>query len=449
MLGHPKLLIDFFDQLSEYRVNPSETVELVINGDFIDFLAIEPFSAWTSNETVCSAKLSDVFDGFKDVLEALKRCLSKIDHFTLLLGNHDIESALPRVHAELLARLGTNPHRCLFLSDNQAYRFGDLLVEHGNRYDSWNAIDYGSLRKILSQSSRLEALSELTVCPGSQMVERLINPLKEDYPFVELLKPETKVVPLLLSALEPSLKSDVKRLYGVFTLWSDQWLRTRTWIPKISSGGEELIAASPLGAGLPNDIRLEFAEELGGLAGEEELVSVGGRLKSIWKKVRPDGIAAKVHNHEKVPHSQIDRIQLALAKALEKDRTFDDDDPDGPYLDAARRLCHARVDGVAPPKIAVMGHTHLVRQVKLGDGSWYLNTGTWVDLIKVPKECLDQTSAGYAQLDQWLQQIVLDSDSLRFADPAYADLCLDESGSLCQPGSRPLLRRFNERPFAA
>lgn len=50
MLGHPELLIAFFDQLSEYRAGADETVELVINGDFIDFLAIEPFSAWTPTQ---------------------------------------------------------------------------------------------------------------------------------------------------------------------------------------------------------------------------------------------------------------------------------------------------------------------------------------------------------------------------------------------------------------
>jgi UDP-2,3-diacylglucosamine pyrophosphatase LpxH len=448
MLGHANLLVNFLDQLSHYEPPTGETVELVINGDFVDFLAIEPHSAWTPDEAECVAKLKQAFEEFCPVFDAISRCLSKVCRFTLLLGNHDIESALPRVRRELLSRLGTNPHQCLFYSDNQAYRFGDLLVEHGNRYDSWNAIDYAGLRKVLSQASRLEPLADLTVCPGSEMVERLISPLKEDYPFVELLKPETKIVPLLLTALEPSLKSDVKRLYRVFNLWSDQWLRTRSWIPKISFGGEELIAAPSLSAGLPGDVRSAFADELAASANEEQLVSVGGRLKSIWKKVRPDGIAAIVHSHGKIPDSQIDRIQLALAKALEKDRTFDDDGPDGPYLDAARKLCHASVEGVVPPKIAVMGHTHLVRQVNLGGGRWYLNTGTWVDLIKVPKECLERTSAGYAELDRWLQQIVLDSDSLRFADPAYADVCLDETGSLCQPGSRPLLRRFNEGPFA-
>lgn len=449
MLGHPELLVAFLEQLSEYRASADETVELVINGDFVDFLAIEPFSGWTPDEAACSSKLNEAFERFEKVFDALKLCLSKVSRFTLLLGNHDIESALPRVHRQLLERLGTNPHQCLFYSDNQAYRIGDLLIEHGNRYDSWNAIDYTGLRKVLSQASRLEPLAQLSICPGSQMVEELINPLKEDYPLVELLKPETKIVPLLLAALEPSLKSDVKRLYRVFKLWSDQWLRMRSWIPKISSGGEELIAAPTLGAGLPGDIRSAFADELTGSVNEEELVSVGGKLKSIWKKIRPDGIAAKVRNHEQIPDSQIQRIQLSLAKALDKDRTFDDDGPDGPYLEAARRLCRARGDGVPQPKIAVMGHTHLVRQVGLGDGSLYLNTGTWVDLIKVPKECLEQTDAGRAELGRWLQQIVLDSDSLRFADPAYADVCLDERGNLCQPGGRPFLRRFSEGPFAA
>lgn len=449
MLGHPELLVSFLDQLSEYAAAAQETVEFVINGDFVDFLAIEPFAAWTPDEWECIAKLKQAFDQSPLVFDALSRCISKVGRFTLLLGNHDIESALPRVYRDLLARLGTNPHRCLFINDNQAYCFGDLLVEHGNRYDSWNAIDYDGFRRVLSQASRFEPLGELGICPGSKMVEGLVNPLKTDYPFVELLKPETKVLPLLLTALEPSLKHDVRRLYRVFRLWSDQWLRTRTWRPKLGAGGEELIADPGVAAGLPSDVQAEFSEELAVSEDGEELASLTEVWRGVRQKLRPEGIASKVRSNEQVSDDQLARIQLSFERALQGDRTFDDDGPDGPYLEAARRLSSEAGGDGRRPRIVVMGHTHLIRQIDLGHGRWYLNTGTWADLIKVPSACLDKTCEGRAELGRWLRQLVLDVDSLRFADPAYADVCLDGEGSLCQPANRPFIRRFGSEPFAA
>jgi len=53
MLGHPELLISFLNQVTEYRAGADETVELVINGDFIDFLAIKPFSRLAPDEAAC------------------------------------------------------------------------------------------------------------------------------------------------------------------------------------------------------------------------------------------------------------------------------------------------------------------------------------------------------------------------------------------------------------
>ena len=52
MLGHANLLVNFLDQLSHYEPPTGETVELVINGDFVDFLAIEPYSDLLCDEGV-------------------------------------------------------------------------------------------------------------------------------------------------------------------------------------------------------------------------------------------------------------------------------------------------------------------------------------------------------------------------------------------------------------
>ena len=39
---------------------------------------------------------------------------------------------------------------------NESYRSGDILIEHGNRYDVWNAIDHDGLRETVSCASRGE-----------------------------------------------------------------------------------------------------------------------------------------------------------------------------------------------------------------------------------------------------------------------------------------------------
>jgi UDP-2,3-diacylglucosamine pyrophosphatase LpxH len=448
MLGHPELLCRFLEQVGNYRPSEGEKLELVINGDFVDFLAIEPYAAWTPSESEALPKLNAACRQFASVFDELAKCIAKVDYFTILLGNHDIESAYPRVHEALLARLGTDPHRCLFISNNQAYRRGDVLIEHGNRYDAWNAIDYEDFQKVLSRMSRLEQQADFEVCPGSRMVEQMVNRLKLEYPFIDLLKPETKVLPLVLSALEPSLKRDVKKLFELFALSSAQWMRTRSWLPAIENRGEKLISATSVRSGLPQELRDAFADELSDVDETEAVVSVRQKWNLVLKKGRSNSLATKIRSKKAIDDEQLERVRLSLSGALKGDRTFDDDGPDGPYEDAARKLIFGDPSQGARPKIAVMGHTHLIRNKELDNGRWYLNTGTWVDLVRVPNEQILGSPSQHAELDQWLRNLLLDTNSLRVADPAYADILLDDDGSIRQPDNRPLLRRLSDGPFS-
>jgi hypothetical protein len=60
-------------------------------------------------------------------------------------------------------------HDFEFLYDGEAYIVGDALIEHGNRYDAWNQIDYDALRRVRSFQSRRQ---EVPFAPpaGSEMV---------------------------------------------------------------------------------------------------------------------------------------------------------------------------------------------------------------------------------------------------------------------------------------
>jgi hypothetical protein len=47
------------------------------------------------------------------------------------------------------------------------------------------------------------------------------------------------------------------------------------------------------------------------------------------------------------------------------------------------RLDDAAISGICVCHV-VFGHTHLAKQIDLGDGRTYTNTGTWADLAQIP-----------------------------------------------------------------
>ena len=218
-------LAAFIDQLAAQPVCPDDRVELVINGDFVDFLAEEgpvavaggtPWSPIKDDPKLARQLLLDIAGRNQSVFAALAALQRRGHTLTLVLGNHDVELAFPAVRAALATLLGVPPSGALrFFHDGEAYRVGDALIEHGNRYDSFNVVDYDALRRVCALQSRGQAVPEELRLPapvGSQLVAELMNPIKRDYPFIDLLKPEsTAAVPLLL-ALEPGMRTHAARL---------------------------------------------------------------------------------------------------------------------------------------------------------------------------------------------------------------------------------------------
>jgi len=157
MISRPDRLAGFLRALA-LEHQGDERLELVIVGDFVDFLTIEPFACWTPDPQHASQKLHDTMDrsSFAPVFDALRDLVKTGCVLTILLGNHDLELALPAVQEALWHRLDAPRHHVLFLTDGRAYRVGGLLIEHGNRYDGANGNDWEYLRLIASAQSRAE-----------------------------------------------------------------------------------------------------------------------------------------------------------------------------------------------------------------------------------------------------------------------------------------------------
>lgn len=75
--------------------------------------------------------------------------------------NNDIELNLPQVRARLRHHVGAGgPADYEFISHGEAFRVGDVLIEHGNRVDRMNFVDQNTLRTYCALVSRGDPKAE-------------------------------------------------------------------------------------------------------------------------------------------------------------------------------------------------------------------------------------------------------------------------------------------------
>jgi UDP-2,3-diacylglucosamine pyrophosphatase LpxH len=211
-------LAAFIAWASTHR-SADRSLHLVLAGDVVDFLAEEePFESFTADDERARRKLARAMDRTRLVWEALSAFVAAGNELTVMLGNHDIELALPGPRRELLQQLGRDRlerWKVEFLDDNRAFVSGPLLVEHGNRYDKWNVVPHDVLRQARSAVSRGEPIRQLPEIAGSELVAQLVNPLKKRYGFLDLLKPEDETVLSLLAVLEPTALKHFPKLVAL------------------------------------------------------------------------------------------------------------------------------------------------------------------------------------------------------------------------------------------
>jgi UDP-2,3-diacylglucosamine pyrophosphatase LpxH len=414
-------LAEFIGQLSAQPVAPDDRVELVVNGDFVDFLAEEapagaaggsPWSPLKEDPKLARQLLADIAARNRQVFAALGEFHRRGHTLTLLLGNHDVELAFPMVRQALTTLLGLPAGAALrFLHDGEAYRVGDALIEHGNRYDRFNVVDHDALRRVCSLQSRGQRIPDDLRLPapvGSQLVAEVMNPIKRDYPFIDLLKPEsTAAVPLLL-ALEPGARGHAARL-ATLALKASQHTYVTPAMPKRSGDISAMAAprSADLGARVADlgartapratdeaDLQRVLVEALGPEAGGQFLaqLSAPGTPPEVARRgdiaARSGGWSGgfgllKLILGGGAAASRLDALHTAL-QAFCDPALFDKsrESANSPYLKAASELAQGEIRHV------VMGHTHLAREVALPSGGRYLNSGTWADLMRVPEAVL-------------------------------------------------------------
>lgn len=327
---------------------------IVLAGDVLDFLVLSAGSVVTTFDGL-GDRAREIIECHSEVFEALARLAQSSRHRLVIMGgNHDPELIFPAVQEEIERRLDVtfiNPKiRWLVHGEALRLRVGNavVLIEHGNALDPWNRINHADLQRAFSLASRnFSDVSDYHPPSGSRLVLEVMNELRDSYPWIDCLKPETEaVLPLLLHFAS---QSQQRRIFNL----ADDYLSMKTFAlnKKInnSRNPERLYKGEKEAEDSPKD--RAFKEWVGAVYEQQGLMS----------------------GDKKKDDKLIGKLKLISAQ----DTFFDIDKPDDTVL-YLKPVFESGTD------LVIHGHTHSAKAYPV-EGGFYLNTGTWGQLLRLPK----------------------------------------------------------------
>lgn len=258
-----------------------------------------------------------------------------------------------------------------------------------------------------------------------------MNKLKKEYPFIDLLKPETEAMVPLLAVLKPSLLKELKGIYKLpWSTMAENWMdsvRERRDLGMIAYD----ISETPH---VEKSFYLAEAERLVGEMESDEINFDRGAIDygEIGYRVSPiSTIRAfleewRAKREKENRENQINRLYQALRLFVDAQKlAFDINEESKTYLKPAKAFAK---NGF---KVIVFGHTHLAKRVPIetetGESAVYLNSGTWADLMCLPDSMLeDDEAAAKVDLTQFANNLMDDNlDPYRMQIPTFARIDLE------------------------
>jgi UDP-2,3-diacylglucosamine pyrophosphatase LpxH len=182
----PERLVEFLHYYSSGQFDNCE-VELIINGDFLNFLQVDFRGHFLTvlTEGVCIEVLKAIIDGHQKVFEAMKEFLHRPDFsITYVVGNHDMAMLWPACRDCLNQALGAN-----IRYKNIVYFVDGIHIEHGHMHEAANRMDP---RRFFLKKNLAEPILNLPL--GSHFFVELVLKIKHKYPYVDKIRPFTRMV---------------------------------------------------------------------------------------------------------------------------------------------------------------------------------------------------------------------------------------------------------------
>ena len=167
----------------------TEPLELVLNGDILDFLKVDLDGTFPDriDRDVAVAKGRRILAGHPRFFAALRKFLAGKDRkVTYIMGNHDLEIAFPEVQDLLAAELAPRDGASLeFRIYAPHYDLpGGVRVIHGNQFDPLNRVN---LRTLFVRDD--DGREILNLPWGSVFLLKVLLPFKEQRPYITMVHP--------------------------------------------------------------------------------------------------------------------------------------------------------------------------------------------------------------------------------------------------------------------
>lgn len=422
-------LVALIEQLTD--VPPDVAPQwLVLNGDVFDFLQIPGYDALSL--LLAPQRMTALLDDLdaepphRNVVRALARFTQAGHVLCCLPGNHDPELNLVSVQQVLAARVGSSTALPPSAGQWRLDVAGRPVVGlHGHHDDAFNAISSERMRK-----AQADGDETVPMLPGSRLVCQVINPFRRAkmpdgarrFPFIDRL-PSDQAVVLAIMLLDPRLAG--KRMAAALGIGAAALVRKALMAsgiapPALSHGPlaprvaiEELVWVDELSAHLAGAAANACGADPNSTAFEHELDAYFAGHGAHAERSRGSlaGGSNAVHG----------MLWRALARALTAAR-------EGLVSTNADRLANRMMNAAEPGTVMVTGHTHAAKTLHAANGVAYLNTGTWLDQVLLPK-AIDE-----ADLPNWLAKLQRDELPIRSGHPVGV---VDGEGArlMCWSGS--------------
>jgi UDP-2,3-diacylglucosamine pyrophosphatase LpxH len=162
-------------------------VELIINGDFLNFLQVDYRGHFLTvlTEEISLEVMKSIIHGHEKVFRALSDFAAKPSNsVTYIVGNHDQAMLWPACRAFLNSTIG-KPVRF----KNMVHFFDGVHVEHGHMHEAANRMDP---KKFFLKKDLPEPILNLPF--GSHFFVELVLKIKQTYPHVDKIRPFGKMI---------------------------------------------------------------------------------------------------------------------------------------------------------------------------------------------------------------------------------------------------------------